>query len=110
MTNRKRNVDVLLNDFFPDTFVMTTRLLKEQSHEISQETDSLFEMWTSPCLGGAAFYRQAHLRPFADQLSHRNENVGQNVKIFRKNGHFIICRRNVTAKLDKNMRTKWNRP
>jgi hypothetical protein len=75
----------------------------------SQETVFLIEMWPNPCLSGAAFYHQAHLRAFADQLSHRNEKVGQNVQIFRKNGHFIMCRRNVTAKLEKNMWTKWHR-
>ncbi len=67
----------------------------------SLETVPLIEMWTNPCPGGAAFYRLAHIRPFANQLSHRNEKVGQNVQIVRKNGHFIILGRNVTAKLDK---------
>jgi hypothetical protein len=40
------------------------------------ETFPLSDMWTTPCLGGAVVYCQAHTRLFQDQLS--NVKVGKN--------------------------------
>jgi hypothetical protein len=54
---------------FPETFVMTNRLLRNSLIKKSQETVPICKMWTDSCLGGAVFYRQAHIRAFANQLS-----------------------------------------
>jgi hypothetical protein len=65
----EQNVDVKSHDFSwyisDDPEVKATVSWKNY-----KETVPLIEMWTNPCLGGTVFYRQTHIWPFVDQLSH----------------------------------------
>jgi hypothetical protein len=111
-----RHVDVLSQVY---TFAMSSRLFREVwmfchlifGHLWCPATCSAncgrFVTGSMKNTDGAVRRKKARnlmRQPFKDPLSH--VKVSRNGKIFRKNGPFVTFGWNVTAKLDKNTRTK----